>query len=201
MRLEFFPFPFLTGCLALVILLILLRERKRSLSYLFCFAVFGVYILAVVSMTLFPIPIRVSGDWRQPAADILSQVNLIPFYFGGLFNMPPIYAFQELVGNILLTIPLGFGLPFIAPLKARHYLGLAFAAGLTIELSQLIASLIVGGNYRSVDINDVLLNAAGTLIGYGLFRTFVWLYLAVTRHLKTQPRGLFAYIQNIARGV
>jgi glycopeptide antibiotics resistance protein len=49
-----------------------------------------------------------------------------------------------------------------------------------------------------VDINDVLLNAVGALIGYGLFKVFAWLYLAIIQPLNIKPRGLLAYIYSVA---
>jgi glycopeptide antibiotics resistance protein len=41
----------------------------------------------------------------------------------------------------------------------------------------LVRAPAIGGAYRGVNINDVLLNAVGVLIGYGIFRVFTWLYL------------------------
>lgn len=99
----------------------------------------------------------------------------------------------------MLTIPFGFGLPFIVRIRGWHYLWLAFAVGLTIELSQLVMSLIVGFGYRAVDITDVLTNAAGVLIGYVFFCVFSWVYRTAVRLLRIQPRGLFGFIYTITR--
>ena len=101
---------------------------------------------------------------RTPVPSILSRVNLIPFRFGDLFDFPPIYVIHELGGNILLTLPFGFLFPLLPPIKTRQILWLAIAVGLSTELAQLVMCLIVGGSYRSVDINDVLLNALGVLV-------------------------------------
>ena len=38
-----------------------------------------------------------------------------------------------------------------------------------IELLQLVANAAVGVNYRSVDVDDVILNTIGALVGYALF--------------------------------
>jgi len=75
---------------------------------------------------------------------------------------------------------------------------LAAGAGLVIETAQFLVSLGIGGRYRGVDINDVLLNAAGVLIGYGLFRVFAWMYRALTVRLGILNRGLLAYIYEVA---
>jgi len=40
---------------------------------------------------------------------------------------------------------------------------------LTIELSQLAVSLVLGYSYRVTEVDDVLLNFAGVLFGFALF--------------------------------
>ena len=173
--LEFFPFPLLAGLGILAILLVLLR-RKRSPAYLLGLAVFWLYLLLVVSQIIFPIPLPEGIRTRSPVTDILSHVNLVPFNFGRLFDYPPTVIFQQLFGNILLTVPFGFGLPFLARFKPKHFPWLALGAGFAIETAQLGFCLLVGATYRSTDINDVLLNAVGALLGYALFRGFAWVY-------------------------
>lgn len=129
-----------------------------------------------------------AADARQSVSDILSRVHLIPLDFGELFDMPPSYAIHELGGNILLTVPLGFGIPLLTRLKTRQLPWLALAAGLSPELAQLILCLLVGGNYHSVDINDILLNAIGVLLGYGLFLGAAWLSALTFCHFyQTNP--------------
>ena len=64
---------------------------------------------------------------------------------------------------------------------------------------QLAISLGIGGPYRVVDITDILLNAIGVLIGYGLFKAFAWLYRRLTQRLNLKRRGLSAYLYEIAK--
>jgi len=42
----------------------------------------------------------------------------------------------------------------------------------------------IGCQACTVDVNDVLLNAVGVLLGYGIFRIFAWLYLMITRRFR-----------------
>lgn len=87
------------------------------------------------------------------------QINLLPFS-----KDIDIVAYFF---NILLFIPFGFLLPFIwfdtYGLKYTVLSGLSFS--LLIEISQLF-------NNRRTDIDDLLLNTLGTLIGYLLFKMF-----------------------------
>jgi len=200
-RLEFFPLPFVVGTIFLVILLIILWQRKRNWSYLFCFSLFWMYLLFVISATAFPIPLPSGAEelqWRLSAAHILSRMNLRLFYFGGLFSLHPNVIFQEIIGNIIMTIPFGFGLSFVAPIKAKSIAWLAPTIGILIETTQLIIALGIGASYRGVDINDVILNALGVLIGYGLFRIFAWFLLKMAQQSRINPKGFLAYIRFIA---
>lgn len=85
------------------------------------------------------------------------NVNLVPFADG--FSL-------SFILNILLFVPLGF----LCPCISRHYrrmksvLLLGFGLSLTIELAQLFTQ------YRATDIDDLLTNTAGTLLGYLCFR-------------------------------
>ena len=198
MRLEFFPYPLLAGLGMLVILLVLLR-RKRSHSYLFCFSLFWLYLMFVVSQTIFPIPILEGLGMRSPAANILSSVNLVPFNYGRLFDNRPKIFLLETFGNILLTMPFGFGIPFLVRFKPKSFPWIVISPGFAIETAQLLFCLLAGAVYRSVDINDVLMNTIGSLLGYALFRGFAKLYLAISDHLKLKQSGLFAYISEVAR--
>jgi glycopeptide antibiotics resistance protein len=194
--LEFFPFPLLGGLGILIIILILLWRMCRQ-AYLFCFSIFWLYLLFIVSLTIFPIPLPETIGIRSPVKHILSHVNLVPFSFGGLFDSHPNLIIQEIFGNILLTVPFGFGISFLARFKPKDLPWLAIGAGLAIETAQLGFSLLIGGLYRSVDINDVLLNATGVLLGYALFRWFAWLYVAIFQRIKIKKSGLFAYLYEV----
>lgn len=69
--------------------------------------------------------------------------------------------------NVVLFVPLGFLLPLIWENKNKLWkillAGLSFS--LLIELSQLL-------NLRNTDIDDLLLNTLGAVIGFVLFRLF-----------------------------
>jgi glycopeptide antibiotics resistance protein len=174
---DLYPLPFLIGTGFLVLLLVMQWRRKRRKAYLFYFSAFWFYLMSVADATVFPIMLP---STRQPASHILSGVNLVPLDFGGLFQTSTRIILFNLLGNILLTIPLGFGVNLINRLSSRNVPFLAVGVGLAIEGAQLLVSLAIGSRYRGVDINDVLLNAAGVVIGYGLFRVFAGLYRAAS---------------------
>lgn len=180
---------------ALAITLIVLWKQKKNFSYPLFFSVFWIYLIGVASVVVFPIHI--------PDGDLYSafslQVNLVPFNFGSCD--PLILCLRNVYENILLTIPFGLGVSFIANIKPRNILWMALAVGLAFEILQLVISLVVRSSFRVVDINDVLLNAIGVLIGYGLFRIFGKFYSAATHKFQIRYRHIFAYIYDVVHNL
>ena len=85
------------------------------------------------------------------------SLTLMPF-------LPMIADFKNTLLNIVLFVPLGILLPFLwkkyGTLKATSLFG--FRLSLSIELLQILT-------YRATDINDLIANTLGTVLGYLLF--------------------------------
>ena len=184
----------LYACLALLaVCLIIVTFKKRSFSYSLFALVFGFYLIGVVSVVIFPIYLL------NPAFDGQNyghDVNLIPFNFGPSCTTSYDACLWQIRDNIILTIPFGFGICFLAPLNARDFIWLPFVVGLGLEISQFVVS---HGYAHSLDINDVILNAAGVLIGYACFRVFGWIYRGALEFLKINPRWVFAAIYDVVK--
>jgi glycopeptide antibiotics resistance protein len=200
MRVEFDTFAVDLWFVAiglLIVSLFIAWRRTHSYSYLICFFIFGAYQLLAIAKIFFPI--HISGgfaDAMRREREFASFINLIPFYFGPFGTLES--SLVSLLQNIILTMPFGFGINFVAPVKGKHFLWLPLAVGLGIEALQLTISLLLGYAYRFIDINDVLMNALGVVIGYGMFRVFAALYLWGTRHFNLQLSGFFAYVYDVA---
>lgn len=175
----------------LAALLAFLARQGRSFWYLLFFSIFGIYLLIVVSVVVFPIVPLLPEDPFKP------RLNLIPFYFGRC-DMPELCV-GLVVENILLTVPFGFGISFILSLKPGDFFWLTPLVGFALEVIQLVVSFAFRSAFRAIDINDVILNAAGVLLGYGIFRLFGYLYLSVTHKFEMHHKFLFAYIHNVVR--
>jgi glycopeptide antibiotics resistance protein len=119
-----------------------------------------VYIAALVVVTLLPIA------WFGRPDDYRPQ--LVPFE-GILveFEESPGGKLADLFGNVLLFAPLGFLLPLLVPAIRRWWQVLAVGAGISllIELYQLTWPLV-----RKANIDDLLMNALGALLGFAALR-------------------------------
>ena len=153
----------------MLVLLYIFKQKNCSTVYIFSFAIFWIYLMILVSLTLFPIPIIRSPDWRVPVSSILARINFTPFRYGVFFNFSSLIIFREIVGNILLTVPFGMGIQYITRIKPQIALWAVLAVGLAIELTQLTISIVIGIRYRTVDVTDVILNTIGSLIGFIIF--------------------------------
>jgi glycopeptide antibiotics resistance protein len=139
---------------------------------------FVIYISLVISVTLFPLPIGFHYEYDN----LFRSINIIPFvtiinnfsqvgtaYDGDVFFMISLIV-RNVGGNILLLMPLGFLVPLIWN-KAKGFKEVTLigsAVSIAIELLQLIESL-GGGWDRVTDIDDVICNVAGTIIGYLIY--------------------------------
>lgn len=196
MNIEFLPIPFMAGLAILLAIGTLHWRRKHSAASLAVVGLFGLYLLILIGLTLFPLPVFSAGE-RSPLAWIFARVNLVPFRYKWAADLYPRVILHEIVGNILLTIPFGFGISFIHPKPVRYTLRWVIGIGFLIELTQLAASLAIGAVYRGVDIDDVILNGLGALIGYGLFLISAKILMSIKRRFGWQPRGFGAFAERV----
>lgn len=135
--------------------------RKNTLFKHFINFTFVMYIICVVIITIFPIPVDKSTIYFAKESSYL-QNNFLPMQFINNFSI-----YQSL-GNFLLFVPLSFYLVLISK-KFNSYkkvFGIAVVFSLSIELTQFLISSLAGYTYRVTDIDDVILNTLGALFGF-----------------------------------
>lgn len=195
---EYIGLPALVSLAVWFLLLAILKHRHSGLPYRICFAFFGLYMMLLIGLTLFPIPR--ADPYTAPLQPVdmlaLTRSNFIPFFFGPFATVESIvYAIKW---NIVLTLPFGFCICFITRIRWRDLLWLPLTVGVVIESCQFLVSLLVGIPYRVIDINDVIFNAVGVMGGYLLFRLLAAVYLLFTRKSRFKPGGMADYLQTIA---
>lgn len=174
------------------------RWRKtHNLPYILSLMVFGIYTIFTLEATIFPILIL--GEYAEMMREnvsFLERINWKPFYFGeyGLTSSHNISIFK----NIILTIPFGFGILFVTTWNRKVFIWLPWAVGVGFEACQFLISLALGYPYRVVDINDALFNAVGVIIGYGILKLMMWLFLKIYGRPDHQRNNLLGYFYNVA---
>ena len=127
-----------------------------------------VYSVILIKLMVFKNVFLKLGHFRlRLGPEGTGQANFVPFktilaYLQGSHGWA--IAGTNLVGNIALLAPIGFLVPFIySKITWQESLALAIATPLVIEGMQVIFRLGI------FDIDDVILNALGVMIGYWVF--------------------------------
>ena len=134
------------------------RRRLISPGRMVTVLLAATYGAAVLALTLLPLPVA-TGVYANKIA-WYEKLNLIPVLTIDL---------KTFILNIVMTVPLGM----LAPLLIRvHTRGRAALIGLLFSLAiELVqgASNIVFSSGRTADINDVIANTAGAVLGWYVF--------------------------------
>lgn len=93
-----------------------------------------------------------------------STANLIPFKEMFRFEFGSKMFIRNVLGNILLFLPYGFYLSYFMKLKRLKYVA---AFSLFVSIAVEIIQYRIG---RVFDIDDIILNIAGGILGYYLYR-------------------------------
>lgn len=142
------------------------HSLKRTIIY----TIFGFYLVAVLTLVGFP--------------------NITYMRFGFAINVIPfvdmVSDFVNACLNILLFVPLGIFLPLLWNQYRNIKSVLAFSLCTTvgIELSQIFT-------FRTTDINDIITNVSGAIIGYFLIKSITNNFV---RHVKQNSKVIELYI-------
>lgn len=136
--------------------------RRVEIGHLAAIVIFAIYLVGVANFVI--LPLRFDPDLAQAAGptDVSRLVELTPFFLPGAEHL----SNEQLYLNLLLTVPFGFGLPFVLSVSLRVVVVVGFLFSVLIETAQLLADYThVAMPTWSVDINDVILNTTGVVLG------------------------------------
>lgn len=169
------------------VIMFLRLKKKKSLVYLIFFTFFFVYIVKVLEFTQFPV--FFTPDMRDIYGQtVWKTMNFIPFFTLEYRDL------QTSLLNVLLTLPFGFGLPFITNLRFTRVVFIGVIFSVALEVLQLATALGAEFTFRVVDINDVMFNALGIIIGYIFFLGFVRGYHHILSKWGIPENPIFKYI-------
>ena len=164
------------------VVLVALRSRRAGaeLGAILWRASFVAYLGALIAVTFFPFVIDLDAPpdspWRPMMnLDALSSLHLRSFWL-----------------NIVMTVPLGAYLTGRRPAGLRRLRGIvpvaaiALVASVSVELLQLVLHLTIGGN-RATDVDDVIANTAGAVVGAVLWRAVLLIGRAASSRSRARP--------------
>ncbi|MET8696428.1 VanZ family protein [Streptomyces bauhiniae] len=124
-----------------------------------------IMLLAFVFMVAFAIALARITLEPSPASEALTHSNMRPgnslkayFDYGTVRD-----TLKQIGGNVLLGVPFGVLVPVLAP-RARGVLQVLFLTALVMLMVELTQGALITG--RAFDIDDVILNTTGALLGW-----------------------------------
>ena len=172
-------FAILALPVALLIALVVSRRRRDGWWRAILRLGLATYLVILFAQLFFPFPIP---PWTPPPIEPGGFYRPWPFPWANVIPFDTIGAavgygldWQQgryLLGNVIAFAPLGVFLGTLRPhaLGWRRTLLTGLAVSVAVEGAQLALSLLMGYWYRIADIDDLILNTAGVLLGYGAFR-------------------------------
>lgn len=137
------------------------KVTKAAKLVFFIYVLFLVYILFFISSRL----------------TTYNNINLIPFatidrYFRFFEYFTFTNWFLNIFGNIIIFIPFGFLLPVVVTYFNRFWKLLSITLIVTMSVETLQYVTKVG----ELDIDDVILNTLGSIMGYILYKIIVKIF-------------------------
>ncbi len=149
------------------------KEQRLSSKRSFISLLFLWYLCAVAALTI--VPLRDSRTQNLP-----NHINLKPVLrsyhrFFDINNSGDPDAIRNFYGNffgnIIMFIPLGIFLVWLYNKSLGKVALIGFLASVAIESIQYLN--MFAGYYRYVDVDDVILNTLGAIIGYWIYKKFL----------------------------
>ncbi|MET7349732.1 VanZ family protein [Streptomyces mirabilis] len=124
-----------------------------------------VMLLAFVAMVAFAVALARLTLEPSPASKALIHTNLHPgSSLRAYLDQPALRdAVKQIGGNVVLGVPFGVLVPVLIP-KARGILRVLLLTAVVMLLVELVQGTLITG--RAFDIDDVILNTSGALVGY-----------------------------------
>ena len=163
----------LAPVLALLIILphtIFCYSRQKTINVRWETYIYGLvlYLICAYFMTMLPLPAEGYFDVIPPLRE---QVQLIPFncFFETNLLRSPVAA-AVIVFNLFLTVPLGIFLRFLFGFKLGKITLAGFLFSLLCEITQITGLFFIyPAPYRIFDVDDLIINTLGAMVGYLIF--------------------------------
>ncbi len=166
------PITCIVGVVYIGIRIAYIKHQKRSIVWLdeLMKLLFACYLTGLLSLVVLPANFWLDFfdglffGWWEEMGPVFSYggFNLVPSIikvFGGELILGS-WVKTMLLGNIAMFLPFGFFIPFVTKkVNRKNVFILAVIVPITVELLQLILG-------RSFDIDDLICNFIGIVVGY-----------------------------------
>jgi glycopeptide antibiotics resistance protein len=164
------PYMILSMPVYLIARVIIVKKKGKKINWFHEAGsfIFAVFLVGLASQTVIP-----KFEFGNVSFNIVTngihKTNLIPF---NVFRETYIEVVRygninalliNFLGNVLMFAPIGFFLPLLWDMKGRKVVLIGFCISLFIETTQLFLP-------RGTDVDDLILNTAGTFLGLLIYK-------------------------------
>lgn len=146
------------------------------------YLLFWVYLIIAAKILVFRYPLTdILRLWDKRVITYgLSSANFIPFKTIKMYirYRSSLNSFANLFGNLFILTPLGILLPFAW--KKKHSVFLITAVGFLVSMAVETLQLVLG--VGAFDVDDLILNTLGVIVGYVLYKIGELLYRAINKN-------------------
>ncbi len=175
---QFFLMAFI-GFAIFDLLLLIFKTPTKKIIHISCIYL---YITVVLGLTLCPIPFQKAGFTVEATNNITPFATIIDT----LQNASTKTMILQVGGNIAMFIPYGIFLYVLVKRNRRIVIPLSLILfPIIIEVLQHVVGIAIGYNYRSFDVDDIILGSIGCLIGYS-FCIVVFSRIRLAKFKKAQ---------------
>lgn len=172
-------FAFIIGVPILIIIEIIRYKKSKQFNKKFLnhreilIIILSLYIMGLIAVTLLPF---YTLSNIEPTANLIPVLNTIKDISTIPVNMKSFmikFWIVNIFGNLFLLAPLAIIAPMIFK-KFRNIEAtviLCLLVSVSIEFLQYLS--LFCGNHRSVDIDDIILNTLGSIMGFGIYNLLV----------------------------
>ena len=157
------------------------KKRKVKWKKELLILIYAFYLILLYSLTVFRFayfPWQLHPDFHRS----LSEINVVPLVntFKLVYGQSPVDFIYNLYGNILWFVPFGILYPMIS--KKRQTLISVTFKGMLISISIECLQFILHTGIS--DIDDVIFNTLGVIVGYCIYQIFRSINNSIKRHRK-----------------
>ncbi len=171
--------------LLIITIIIFINTKHKNQRGVFLYAI-GIILFSLTMVIIFSL----TGISPMSGFHIdirIGEISFIPFK--GMFEMLQgginTYAIINILGNIIMFMPIGFLAPllWIKLESLKKIVLLGFGTSLLIEITQLFL-------VRGTDIDDLILNTIGTILGYLVFIALKNLFTKFSKKIILQSKSM-----------
>lgn len=141
----------------IISILLIVIFKINTVRDIVILALLMAYLILMVDKTQFPI-FSENLTMREELGGIKlgRDINLIPFK--DALHMTSLL-------NVAMFVPIGFLLGMIKGKKWKSITVIGLIISFLVESGQLLTNVFIGYNFRTADVNDLIFNTVGTVVG------------------------------------